>query len=173
MSDEQRDALLRQHADSYRGYVTATVLHGQAAADALGQHPTDLYALHALDLAGPLTTGALAERIGLSQSATTRLVDRLVRAGRARRTTDPEDRRRVLVEPLPLPPEEDEAAFGPARRRMAEVFGAFSEDELRVLFRYFAAAAPALRDATAETKGLPAPGAGDGPATAQGRRRRR
>ncbi|MER6308463.1 MarR family winged helix-turn-helix transcriptional regulator [Streptomyces sp. NPDC001739] len=155
MSDQQRDALLQQHADSYRGYVTATVLHGQAAAEVLGQHPTDLYALHTLELAGPLTTGALAERIGLSQSATTRLVDRLVRAGRARRAADPEDRRRVVVEPLPLPHEEDEAAFGPARRRMAEVFETFSADELRVLFRYFAAAAPALRAATTETKGLP------------------
>ncbi|REK90111.1 MarR family transcriptional regulator [Streptomyces inhibens] len=158
MSEQQHNALLRQHADSYRAYVTATVLHGQAAAEALGQHPTDLYALHALDLAGPLTTGALAERIGLSQSATTRLVDRLVRAGRARRAPDPDDRRRVLVEPLPIPHDEDEAAFGPARRRMAEVFRSFTADELRVLFRYFAAAAPALRDATAETKGLPVAG---------------
>ncbi|UKY49475.1 MarR family winged helix-turn-helix transcriptional regulator [Streptomyces inhibens] len=158
MSEQRHNALLRQHADSYRAYVTATVLHGQAAAEALGQHPTDLYALHALDLAGPLTTGALAERIGLSQSATTRLVDRLVRAGRARRAPDPDDRRRVLVEPLPIPHDEDEAAFGPARRRMAEVFRSFTADELRVLFRYFAAAAPALRDATAETKGLPVAG---------------
>ncbi|MFE0379701.1 MarR family winged helix-turn-helix transcriptional regulator [Streptomyces inhibens] len=158
MSEQQHNALLREHADSYRAYVTATVLHGQAAAEALGQHPTDLYALHALDLAGPLTTGALAERIGLSQSATTRLVDRLVRAGRARRAPDPDDRRRVLVEPLPIPHDEDEAAFGPARRRMAEVFRGFTADELRVLFRYFAAAAPALRDATAETKGLPVAG---------------
>ncbi|MGP8302627.1 MarR family winged helix-turn-helix transcriptional regulator [Streptomyces inhibens] len=158
MSEQQHNALLREHADSYRAYVTATVLHGQAAAEALGQHPTDLYALHALDLAGPLTTGALAERIGLSQSATTRLVDRLVRAGRARRAPDPDDRRRVLVEPLPIPHDEDEAAFGPARRRMAEVFRSFTVDELRVLFRYFAAAAPALRDATAETKQLPVAG---------------
>ncbi|MFI0709147.1 MarR family winged helix-turn-helix transcriptional regulator [Streptomyces inhibens] len=158
MSEQQHNALLREHADSYRAYITATVLHGQAAAEALGQHPTDLYALHALDLAGPLTTGALAERIGLSQSATTRLVDRLVRAGRARRAPDPDDRRRVLVEPLPIPHDEDEAAFGPARRRMAEVFQSFTADELHVLFRYFAAAAPALRDATAETKGLPVAG---------------
>ncbi|WP_406345117.1 MarR family winged helix-turn-helix transcriptional regulator [Streptomyces sp. NBC_00648] len=162
MPDQERaretEDLLRRGAGTYRAYLTAVVLHGQAAADVLGQNPTDLYALNVLELAGPLTTGALAERIGLTQSATTRLVDRLEKAGRLRRAPDPADRRRVVVESVPVPAEEDEQAFGAARRRMAEVFGGFDPDELRVLFRYFEAAAPALREATAETKGVPPTG---------------
>ena len=152
MSDQERGPLLGQLARIYRDYLTAVVLHGQAAAETLGQNPTDVYALNALELAGPLTTGGLAERIGLSQSATTRLVDRLERAGWVHRGPDPADRRRVVVEAVPLTPEQDEAAFGAARRRMAEVFDGFSADELRVLFRYFEQAAPALREATAETR---------------------
>ncbi|WP_406305693.1 MarR family transcriptional regulator [Streptomyces sp. NBC_00885] len=146
MSDQ--DELARIH----RSYLTAVVLNGQAAAETLGQNPTDVYALSTLELAGPLTTGGLAERIGLSQSATTRLVDRLERAGRVRRGPDANDRRRVVVESVPLTPEQDEAAFGAARRRMAEVFAGFSPDELRVLVRYFEQAAPALREASAETR---------------------
>ncbi|MFK4225636.1 MarR family winged helix-turn-helix transcriptional regulator [Streptomyces sp. NPDC019890] len=152
MSNQDRGPLLGRLADIYRGYLTAVVLHGQAAADTLGQNPTDVYALNALELAGPLTTGALAERIGLSQSATTRLVDRLERAGRVRRGPDAADRRRVVVEAVPLTREQDEAAFGAARSRMAEVFEGFSPDELRVLLRYFEQATPALREATAETR---------------------
>ncbi|KAK1180651.1 MarR family transcriptional regulator [Streptomyces sp. NBS 14/10] len=151
---QERGPLLGELAGVYRSYLTAVVLHGQAAADALGQNPTDLYARNALELAGPLTTGVLAERIGLSQSATTRLVDRLERAGWVRRGPDPVDRRRVVVAAVPVPEEADEKAFGPARRRMAEVFDGFGDDELRVLRRYFERAAPALRAATAETKGL-------------------
>ena len=145
----------------HRSYLTAVVLNGQAAAETLGQNPTDVYALNALELAGPLTTGGLAERIGLSQSATTRLVDRLERAGRVRRGPDAADRRRVVVESVPLTREQDEAAFGAARRRMAEVFEGFSPDELRVLVRYFEQAAPALREASAETEKGEAGGSGD------------
>ncbi|MEV0096200.1 MarR family transcriptional regulator [Streptomyces sp. NPDC050738] len=144
MADQDRADQLRSHAATYRAYLTAVVLHGQTAADTLGQSSTDLYALNILQLAGPMTTGALAERTGLTQSATTRLVDRLERSGWARRNPDPADRRRVLVEGVPPTREQDEAAFGEARRRMAEVFGAFSEAELNVLFRYFAQATTAL-----------------------------
>ncbi|WP_326649152.1 MarR family winged helix-turn-helix transcriptional regulator [Streptomyces sp. NBC_01750] len=152
MSDQEYGPLPGQLARVYRDYLTAVVLHGQAAAETLGQNPTDVYALNALELAGPLTTGGLAARIGLSQSATTRLVDRLEQAGWIHRRPDPADRRRVVVEAVPLTREQDEAAFGAGRRRMAEVFDGFSADELRVLVRYFEQAGPALREATAETR---------------------
>ncbi|MFG2821319.1 MarR family winged helix-turn-helix transcriptional regulator [Kitasatospora sp. NPDC048365] len=154
MSEREREALVGEGAVAYREYLGAVVLHGQAAAEVLGQNPTDVYALNVLALSGPLAASVLAGRIGLSQSATTRLVDRLERAGRVRRVPDPADRRRVLVESMPVPAEEDERAFGPARRRLGEVFAGFSEDELRVLFRYFTQAAPALREAAAETRGI-------------------
>ncbi|MEU8888357.1 MarR family transcriptional regulator [Streptomyces sp. NPDC048442] len=137
---------------AYRAYFTATTLSGQAAADALGQNPTDFHALNVLELSGPLTTGALATRIGLSQSATTRLVDRLVRNDWAHRVPDPADRRRVVVEAVPMTAQEQEDALGPVRRGLAEVLGAFDPDELRVLQRYFALAAPALHKAAAETR---------------------
>jgi DNA-binding MarR family transcriptional regulator len=152
MGGQDSGRLLGELAGVYRNYLTAVVMHGQAAADALGQNPADVFALNVLGLSGPLTTGALAERIGLSQSATTRLVDRLERDGWAHRRPDPADRRRVVVEPVPVPQEADERAFGPVRRRMGEVFGGFTADELGVLRRYFEQAAPALLAAVAETK---------------------
>lgn len=146
MSDQERVYRV------YRAHLTAAALYGQSATAALGQNPSDAYALSALELAGPLTTGMLAERIGLSQSATTRLVDRLERAGWVRRGHRAPDRRRVVVEAVPLTPEQEEATFGAARRRMAAVFDRFSTEELRVLYRYFELATPALREATAEIR---------------------
>ncbi|MFB7597461.1 MarR family winged helix-turn-helix transcriptional regulator [Streptomyces sp. NPDC056160] len=50
---------------------------------------------------GSLTSGEPATRTGLTTGATTRVIDRLERAGYARRVADPADRRRVIVEPVP------------------------------------------------------------------------
>lgn len=54
-------------------------------------------ALIALNRAQPLTMGELAWELALTESATTRLVDRLVRTNLVRRERDPGDRRVVRV----------------------------------------------------------------------------
>ena len=50
---------------------------------------------------GPITAGELARRTGLTTGAITGVVDRLERAGFARRARDPDDRRKVIIEPDP------------------------------------------------------------------------
>lgn len=81
----------------YRRYLAAVTLFHQAAADAVGLSGTDYQASNLLDLDGPITSGDLAGRLGMSTGAATRLVDRLVAIGVAIRTEDPADRRRTLV----------------------------------------------------------------------------
>jgi DNA-binding MarR family transcriptional regulator len=136
----------------YRRYLSAVVLHGQAAAEAVGLNPTDLYALNLLALSGPLTSGELAERTGLTTGATTRLIDRLERGGHVHRRADPADRRKVIVEPAEAPPAGDgiERAVDSARRRVGEVLQSFPPDQLAVLFDYFGRAAEAFLEATRE-----------------------
>ena len=68
------------------------------AAERLGVSRTDLHCLNAIENAGGLSAGQLAERAGLTSGAVTGVVDRLERAGFARRVPDPADRRRVKVE---------------------------------------------------------------------------
>ncbi|HST35131.1 MAG TPA: MarR family transcriptional regulator [Allosphingosinicella sp.] len=68
------------------------------AADLLGVNHTDLHCLNAIENAGGLTAGELAAEAGLTSGAVTGVVDRLERAGFARRVRDPADRRRVKVE---------------------------------------------------------------------------
>jgi DNA-binding MarR family transcriptional regulator len=53
-----------------------------------------------LNTLGPMTAGELAGRTGLSSGATTRLIDRMERAGYVRRRSDEHDRRCVIVEPV-------------------------------------------------------------------------
>jgi DNA-binding MarR family transcriptional regulator len=140
-------------AAAFRRYVDAVVLHGQATADALGLHATDLYALGVLTADGRLTCGELAERTGLTTGAATRLVDRMERAGLVRRAPDGADRRRVLVEQVPGALPELDAVLDPVRAELAEVFAGFDARELAVLAEYFARAEPAFRRASQQVRG--------------------
>ena len=135
----------------YRQYLDAVVMQIQASAEAAGLNTTDWHALSVLGLAGRLTAGELAERTGLTTGATTRLIDRLERAGHVRRVVDPADRRRVNVEPVPGSLDLDRTV-GPARRLVGEVFAGFSPQQLETLFEYFTRAAPAFRQAAEEIR---------------------
>lgn len=66
-----------------------------------------------------MTVGEIAASLGVSMPAASELVDRLVDAGHLARTTDPNDRRRVLV------------AATPGSRRIGEELRALREAQLR------------------------------------------
>ena len=71
------------------------------AAERLGVSDTDLRCLNIIENAHGLTAGELAEQSGLTGGAVTGVVDRLERAGYARRVPDEADRRRVRLEVTP------------------------------------------------------------------------
>ncbi|MCH0543331.1 MarR family transcriptional regulator [Streptomyces sp. MUM 203J] len=135
----------------YRRYLSAVMLHGHASARACGLNATDLYALNTLELTGPMTPGELGTRTGLTTGPTTRLIDRLEQAGYVRRAPDPEDRRKVIVEPVGKPAELDEA-MAPAREQIAQILRGYTPDQLRVLFDYFDHAAEAYQRTAEELR---------------------
>lgn len=53
--------------------------------------------LHLLAEEGPMVIGQVAQSLDIGQSTAGHLVDRLVKAGLAQRTEDPEDRRRTVA----------------------------------------------------------------------------
>jgi DNA-binding MarR family transcriptional regulator len=138
---------LRALADDYRRYLASLVIFHLAAAEKVGLGATDYQAVSILDLDGAMTAGELAERIGLTSGATTRLVDRLVRAGHARRTTDPDDRRRVLVEPAASPPDGLDAVLADVRAPVAAVLQSLTAEQLEGVARYIRGAQHAYADA--------------------------
>jgi DNA-binding MarR family transcriptional regulator len=71
------------------------------AAQRLGVSLTDLDCLNVIERAGSVTAGRLAADAGLTTGAITGVIDRLERAGFARREPDPTDRRRVTVAVTP------------------------------------------------------------------------
>jgi len=119
-------------------------LAGDRFAALHGLHSTDLRALiHLLDAdrAGVRATpGWLGGRLAMASPAVTALVDRLVRLGLVRRTPDPADRRRVLLEV-------DETAvalgwsfFGPLIHGLIEATGDFTPAELETVERFLTTA---------------------------------
>src|SRR5205085_2218293 len=90
---------------------------------------------------GPITAGELAQRTGLTTGAITGVIDRLAAAGFVRRAADPNDRRRVIIEPLPG---RIQRQIGPLfesiARAMAELCANYSTQELAAI-RDFAARA--------------------------------
>lgn len=133
----------------FRRYLSATVINCLATAEAAGLNATDYYALNLLDLSGPLTSGELAAQTGLTTGATTRLIDRLERGGHVRRSPDPSDRRKVIVEAVGQPEGLEEVLAG-TKRRLGAIFQDLSEQEQSVLFGYFAKATAAYQAATDE-----------------------
>jgi DNA-binding MarR family transcriptional regulator len=93
-----RTALIASAADVLRELMAGAVLFQDAVARAVGLNATDMQCANLLLLHGPMTPGELASLTGISAGgAVTGVVDRLERAGLARRSREPTDRRRVVV----------------------------------------------------------------------------
>lgn len=100
-TSKSRTELLKQLEETLRKVGVQSVLLSDTVATLVGLNSTDLECLDLLDMAGPTTAGRLAEHAGLTTGAMTAVIDRLERAGFARRIRDDEDRRCVHVEALP------------------------------------------------------------------------
>ena len=107
----------------------------QVIADYLGLNRTDTRCLDIIERLDGVSAGRLASEAGLSTGAVTTVLDRLERAGFARRVPDAGDRRRVLVELTPA-----------ARRELSELYAPLSEAPTRPLQGYTTAEGSLVRD---------------------------
>jgi DNA-binding MarR family transcriptional regulator len=122
--------------DEVRRSQSATDRFDQAVADAIGLNRTDMRCLDVIQREGPVSAGRLADETGLTTGAITTVLDRLERAGYARRVRDADDRRRVLVE---LTPEAFHGAgdFYAEHIALAERnYGRYTERELELLLEF-------------------------------------
>lgn len=101
MSASPKRKLIEELIAAFRASGNQDSAFENLAADRLGVNQTDLHCLNAIENAGGLTAGELAAAVGLTSGAVTGVVDRLERAGFARRVPDPTDRRRVEVQVTP------------------------------------------------------------------------
>lgn len=94
---EYRQALIDQMQFLGQMSSTETALFHQTAAEKNGLGITDMKTMSTLMQEGPMTAGQLATRLSLTTGAVTSVIDRLEQHGAVKRTTDPKDRRKVIV----------------------------------------------------------------------------
>jgi DNA-binding MarR family transcriptional regulator len=115
---------------------TATDRFDQAVADALGMNRTDMRCLDVLEREGAVTAGRLAEATGLTSGAMTVALDRLERAGYARRVRDSSDRRRVLVEATPQAAQDAAQFFGEHAEAAERLYRRYTTEQLELLLEF-------------------------------------
>ena len=135
-----RDALLNTLDETLRNVSAQSVLMSDAVAKLVGLNSTDLECLDLLGLAGSTTAGRLASHAGLTTGAMTAVIDRLERAGFARRVRDADDRRCVLVEALPDRVRQIEQLYRPLIAAVARLNEEYGDRQLAVIVDYLSRA---------------------------------
>ncbi|MBI2648214.1 MAG: MarR family transcriptional regulator [Thaumarchaeota archaeon] len=131
----KREEIIQAINEKFAEMSTETILFHQAVADVLGLHITDHKCLDFIYRFGAMPAGRLAELTGLTTGAVTGIIDRLEEAGYVRRTSDPKDRRRTIVEPTRNKKLERkiETIFLPLHERMHKLLSSYSDSELALL----------------------------------------
>jgi DNA-binding MarR family transcriptional regulator len=103
---------------------------------------------------GPLNPTRLAELVGMSTAAVTQVIDRLERAGFARRERDPHDRRKVTVYPTATPEIAQMMGeiFGEITQTMNTLLARYSPEQLAAIEDFFQHATVTLEEETARIR---------------------
>jgi DNA-binding MarR family transcriptional regulator len=113
---------------------TQTVHFHAALAARLGLNGTDHKTLDLVCRRGPMTAGQIAQLTGVTTGAVTGIIDRLEKAGMARRTSDPSDRRRVVIEAVPEVAQQKLAPlFESISANLIQLASVYSEEELELI----------------------------------------
>jgi DNA-binding MarR family transcriptional regulator len=134
---KQKQDLIGELISEFRVAGNQDSAFDNLAADRLGLNRTDLHCINIIENSGGLTAGELAKQAGLTTGAVTGVIDRLERAGYARRMTDPSDRRRVKLEVTPKFYARADKIWGPMASDWTSRLGArFTAEELELAIEF-------------------------------------
>jgi DNA-binding MarR family transcriptional regulator len=136
MSKQKRTEIVVAISHEARASQNQTDLLDEAAAEILGINRTDHRCMDILDRHARLTAGELAEASGLTTGAVTSVLDRLERAGYARRVRDTVDRRRVLVQLTPKARRLAGRIYGPLAQAHAKQFDRYTTEQLALILEF-------------------------------------
>jgi DNA-binding MarR family transcriptional regulator len=141
--------LLMANLQLGRELSARTLMFHAAIAEKVGLSATEHKALDLLSRAGTLTAGQLAELTGLTTGAITGLIDRLEKVGFVRREKDPNDRRKVVIQPITEKMEREIAPlFASMGARMEQLLSRYSVQELAVIHDFVSQSIIILQEET-------------------------
>jgi DNA-binding MarR family transcriptional regulator len=131
-----RGELIAALERALRNVSGQAVLHSEAMAERLGINSTDLECLDIIILQGPVSAGELARASGLTSGAITGVIDRLHRAGLAKREPDPQDRRKVLVRVPPAVLQRILPIGEPMGRAAQAILSSYDDQQLALILDF-------------------------------------
>ncbi|MEC0177705.1 MarR family transcriptional regulator [Paenibacillus favisporus] len=129
-------SLQQEMVRELRQNSTRAVMFHQLISERLGLNATDHKCLDYLNQAGPVTAGQLAQLTGLTTGAVTSVIDRLEQAGYVIRDKDPNDRRRVVVKPVPEGSASISPLFQSIMQSTLEIVSQYTEQELQLILNF-------------------------------------
>lgn len=108
----------------------------QLVAARFGLNRTDGRSFELLMRLGPMTPNRLAAQLGMTTGGVTTVIDRLEKAGYARRRRDSEDRRLVLIEATALAAQKEQEILSDLVAATARLVSSYEEKELAVIADY-------------------------------------
>jgi DNA-binding MarR family transcriptional regulator len=133
-ADRSKSELVDELVHEFRLSTNQDSAFDKLAAERLGVNETDLDCLNIIESAGGISAGELAAQSGLTTGAVTGVIDRLEKAGFARRISDPDDRRRVRLEVTATFYKQAERIWGPvASDWQSTLAERFTADELELI----------------------------------------
>ena len=123
-----------------RSLIANAVLTNERIARSVGSNVVDLQTFGIiLDAGRPMTAGEISAATELPTSTTTRVIDRLEAGGFVRRTSDPADRRKVLIEATPERLADLQDPYAEIVEGLRRLHSGFEPAELEIVARYLEA----------------------------------
>ncbi len=146
-SPEDPAAVPARHDRVHRDLSTATIAFHEAVSRRLGMTAAERKTLGLLGEMGVATPGQLAAATGLTTGAITGIVDRLEKAGYARRAPNPDDRRSLLIHALQVDKVREMVApiFGSLGAAMTELTSTYTSEQLELIQDYLLKTTEVLR----------------------------
>jgi DNA-binding MarR family transcriptional regulator len=131
-----------------RRFSTAVVLFHAAIAARMNLNVTDWKCGELIDRIGPMNPGRLSELTGLSSAATTLVLDRLEASGFVRRERDPNDRRKVIIEPVrdATRDAKTQKLFAPMNDRIEALMSRYTPEQLEGIGDFLAEATQLIEE---------------------------
>jgi DNA-binding MarR family transcriptional regulator len=147
-----REDLLAEVTAEAPRQAAAAVRLSIAIAHQLGMSLADVQCMGLL-LDGPSAPSYLAERLGLTTGAMTKVLDRLERAGYINRSADPSDRRRVVIAAEAAGLAELGRQYGPVGERTAAYLAGRTAAELETILAFMRAGREVAEEEIARVRG--------------------